>query len=67
VSDDEALAAVRAIRPLMRRSATGRGYEDSFWVYRRAGRPCKRCNTLVQSGGIGDDNRTAYWCPTCQT
>jgi endonuclease-8 len=67
VSDEEALTAVREIRPLMRRSAEGKGFEDDLWVYRRVGRPCKRCHTLVQSGGIGDDNRTAYWCPSCQT
>jgi endonuclease VIII len=67
VSDDEAVAAVRAIRPLMRQSAGGRGFEDNLWVYRRAGRPCRRCDTLVRSGGLGDDNRTAYWCPGCQS
>jgi endonuclease-8 len=67
VSDEHALAGVRAIRPLMRRSAEGKGFEDNLWVYRRVGRPCRRCNTLVKSGRIGDDNRTAYWCPACQT
>jgi endonuclease VIII len=67
VSDDEALAAVRAIRPLMLRSARGKGWEDDLWVYRRVGRPCRRCDTLVKSGGLGNDNRTAYWCPSCQT
>ena len=36
-------------------------------VYRRAGRPCSRCGTPVASRGQGDDNRTAYWCPECQT
>jgi endonuclease VIII len=35
-------------------------------VYRRAGRPCPRCGTRIRSGGQGDDNRTAYWCPGCQ-
>jgi endonuclease-8 len=36
-------------------------------VYRRAGRPCPRCGTPVSSRGQGDDNRTAYWCPGCQS
>jgi endonuclease-8 len=36
-------------------------------VYRRAGRPCPRCGTPIRSRGQGDDNRTAYWCPACQT
>jgi len=35
-------------------------------VYRRAGRPCPRCGTPIESRGQGDDNRTAYWCPACQ-
>ncbi|MEX2211211.1 MAG: DNA-formamidopyrimidine glycosylase family protein [Gaiellaceae bacterium] len=35
-------------------------------VYRRPGRPCRRCGTPIRSRGQGDDNRTAYWCPGCQ-
>ena len=35
-------------------------------VYRRAGRPCPRCKVTVRSGGQGDANRIAYWCPGCQ-
>ncbi len=35
-------------------------------AYRRSGRPCARCGTRLRSRGQGDDNRTAYWCPTCQ-
>ena len=35
-------------------------------VYRRVGRPCPRCNTLIRSYPQGDDARTAYWCPGCQ-
>jgi endonuclease VIII len=35
-------------------------------VYRRAGRPCPRCGTPIRSRGLGDANRTAYWCPRCQ-
>jgi endonuclease VIII len=35
-------------------------------IYRLAGRPCARCGTPIRSGGQGDANRTAYWCPTCQ-
>jgi endonuclease-8 len=36
-------------------------------VYRRAARPCSRCGTPVRSRGLGESNRTAYWCPSCQT
>ena len=35
-------------------------------VYRRAGRGCPRCGHAVRSRGLGDANRTAYWCPACQ-
>jgi endonuclease-8 len=35
-------------------------------VYRRAGRPCPRCGTLVRSYPQGDSARTAYWCAGCQ-
>ena len=56
--------AVVAARRLMQESlATGRPGRQ---VYRRAGRPCLRCGTIVRSRGQGDENRTAYWCPGCQ-
>jgi endonuclease-8 len=40
--------------------------EGRHRVYRQAGQPCPRCATPIASRGIGDDNRTAYWCPRCQ-
>jgi endonuclease-8 len=66
VTDDEALAIVREARPLMRKSADGSGHMRPSWVYERAGLPCRRCNGPIRSRGQGDDNRTTYWCPTCQ-
>jgi endonuclease VIII len=65
VSDDELLAVVRAVRPLMLASARG-ARPPQRWVYDRAGLPCRRCATRIEARGQGDDNRTAYWCPTCQ-
>lgn len=38
----------------------------SHWAYGRAGRPCRRCGTPIESRGQGSANRTAYWCPGCQ-
>lgn len=36
-------------------------------IYKQTGRPCRMCRrTRVRSRGQGDDNRTTYWCPTCQ-
>ena len=64
VSDKEALAAIDAVRPHMARSVAGEWPGVS--IYKRAGRPCPRCGTRIASGGLGDDNRTAYWCPGCQ-
>jgi endonuclease VIII len=74
VSDEEALAIVRAIHPEIRASArrggptrTWRGdRRDGTWVYDRAGLPCRRCATPLLARGQGDDNRTTYWCPKCQ-
>jgi endonuclease VIII len=64
VDDGVLRAAVAAARRLMRDAlATGR---QGRQVYRRAGRPCPRCGTIVRSRGQGDENRTAYWCPGCQ-
>ena len=64
VADETLAEAVAAARALMQESlATGR---PGRRVYRRAGRPCLRCGTIVRSRGQGDDNRTAYWCPGCQ-
>jgi endonuclease VIII len=38
-----------------------------LWVYRRAGRPCHRCGTLIKSAPQGTDvPRTTYWCPKDQ-
>jgi endonuclease VIII len=66
VTDEQALAAVDAVRPLMQQSARGGGYVREPWVFERHGRPCRRCSTLIRARGQGDDNRTTYWCPSCQ-
>jgi len=64
VTDERLEEAVDAARRLMRGALeSGRPGRN---VYRRAGRPCLRCGTIVRSRGLGDDNRTAYWCPGCQ-
>ena len=60
----ELLAALRSARSAMRAAVAGA--RGSRQVYRRAGRPCPRCATPIESRGQGDDNRTAYWCPSCQ-
>jgi endonuclease-8 len=37
-----------------------------LWVYGRAGKPCRRCGSLIQSKKTGPDARVTYWCPECQ-
>src|SRR5690349_6178218 len=67
VGDDEVRAILDATRPLMRRSARDGHTARPAGVYRKAGRPCPRCGTTIRSRGQGDDNRTTYWCPGCQS
>jgi endonuclease-8 len=64
VSDEELAAVLRWAQLGMRASVAGD--RPRRFVYRRAGRPCSRCGTPVESRGLGDANRTAYWCPRCQ-
>ena len=56
------------------RSTTGgpaRG-DAALWVYGLAGRPCKRCGSLIRHDTLGDPAfpthapRDIYWCPRCQ-
>jgi endonuclease-8 len=64
VTDSDRARALESAATLMRASLdTGR---ETRRVYRRAGQPCPRCSTPIASWGLGDDNRTAYWCPRCQ-
>ncbi|MEO5940406.1 MAG: DNA-formamidopyrimidine glycosylase family protein [Candidatus Limnocylindrales bacterium] len=52
---------------LLRASTDSASGRSPTWVYGRAGRPCRRCGTLIRSAqqdaAIG---RTTYWCPGCQ-
>lgn len=64
--DDAALRELvdRARGILREGAATGRRPRH---VYRRAGRPCPRCGTLVRVERQGRDlPRLSYWCPACQ-
>jgi endonuclease VIII len=65
LADADLRRVLETAAALMRTSVeTGRGERA---VYRRAGRPCPRCGTPIASRGQGDANRTAYWCPGCQS
>ena len=40
----------------------------THWVYGRAGKPCRRCGTRIQSKdqGVAPHQRITFWCPSCQ-
>jgi endonuclease VIII len=49
------------------RQTTGRSRPgERLWVYRRAGRPCRRCGAPVRMRRQGAHARSTYWCPACQ-
>jgi endonuclease-8 len=50
-----------------RRVTTGdRRPGAGLWVYRRSGRPCRRCGTPIGFARQGPLARHTYWCPRCQ-
>jgi len=64
VDDAQLQAVLEAANRLMR--AGVEGARPLRHVYRRAGRPCRRCGATIESRPQGDRARTAYWCPGCQ-
>jgi endonuclease-8 len=43
------------------------GWTGRLWVFRRTGRPCRRCGTPIrQRRQRPGDGRWTYWCPACQ-
>jgi endonuclease VIII len=64
VPDTELRAALEAAHRLM--AASVAGARPLRRVYRRTGRPCRRCGTPLRAHAQGDGARIAYWCPTCQ-
>jgi endonuclease-8 len=64
VSDEELFDVLARARGAMRSALTGPRPRRS--VYRRAGRPCRRCGELIRARGQGENNRTVYWCRGCQ-
>ena len=51
------------------RVTTGsRARGEQSWVYGRAGRPCRRCGTIIRQAdqGPAPQERITFWCPRCQ-
>jgi endonuclease-8 len=58
---------VETARQKLRAGVAGRPGGAPMWVYRRSGRPCRRCGTIVRSAALTNEiPRTTYWCPSCQ-
>jgi endonuclease-8 len=62
--DRELLAVLDAAHRLMRTGVEGT--RPLRHVYRRAGRACRRCGSVIRSHPQGEPARIAYWCPGCQ-
>ena len=67
VSDEEALAVVRAVRPKMQESARDGMQDRHRVIYGATAKPCPRCGGKVRVRGQWDDNRPTFWCEGCQT
>jgi endonuclease-8 len=65
-TDDELARGIGWARDAMRASVAHSRGGSARAVYRRAGRPCRRCGASIRSRGLGEMNRTAYWCERCQ-
>ncbi|AQY02582.1 MULTISPECIES: DNA-formamidopyrimidine glycosylase family protein [Microbacterium] len=67
---DLGVRTIRVNRDRRHRTFTGVDRPgQGTWVYGRAGKPCRRCGTLIQRGELGADptrERITFWCPVCQ-
>jgi endonuclease VIII len=55
------------LRTNLERGGPRRTVPQGLAVYDRAGRACPRCGTAIRSRRLGEQARTAWWCPVCQT
>ncbi len=39
-------------------------FQQHYWVYGRAGLPCRNCNTIIRQ--IKQGQRSSFYCPGCQ-
>jgi endonuclease VIII len=61
--------AARLLRANAVTSAFDRSFDggpDRPWVYKRSGRPCRRCGATIRRELLGLQARAVYWCPACQ-
>lgn len=62
---------LQANRERVERTTTGDTRPGNrAWVYGRAGKPCRRCGTVIQTAKLGPTPlllRDSYWCSRCQS
>ena len=63
IDGDKQRHVVAMASRLLRSNAAHRDHA----VYRREGQPCRRCFTAILRRRQGSQQRSTYWCPTCQT
>jgi endonuclease VIII len=51
-------------RPRVPRSGNPLTREESVYVYRRVGLPCRVCGTEIRTEAVA--GRNLFWCPSCQ-
>ena len=39
-------------------------FQQTYWVYGRAGEPCRRCGATIKQ--IKQGQRSSFYCGTCQ-
>ncbi len=72
IDAEQRLSLARRARTLMRLNATRSARSTigqpggGSWVYKRGGKPCRRCRSAIEQAWIGEPPRFTYWCPTCQ-
>ena len=68
VVKDTLKAAIRAggssLRDFVQSDGSSGYFQQNYWVYDRAGQPCKRCRTPIRRVVMGQ--RATFYCPTCQ-
>jgi endonuclease-8 len=65
--DDATLDRLVATARRFLQASVARSRPGPFRAYNRAGRPCRRCGTLIFAIQQGRElPRTTYWCPSCQ-
>jgi formamidopyrimidine-DNA glycosylase len=65
---DTLRSAIRAggssLRDYVRADGHAGGFQNRYWVYDRAGKPCRRCGSTIRR--IVQGQRSTFFCPRCQ-